>query len=58
MAITREAIENRIAALESDHARVLAHLNAIEGAIEDCRFWLQQAEEDAGGDEEPPPAVE
>ena len=40
--MTRELVEQRIAQLEQDEKVVWANLNAILGAIEDCKYWLRQ----------------
>jgi uncharacterized coiled-coil protein SlyX len=40
--ITREAIEKRLASLEEARIQQMANLNALNGAIEDCKFWLNQ----------------
>ena len=48
MQITAEAIEKRIAELESERAMVIGRAQAITGALQDCEFWRKQLE---SGDE-------
>ncbi len=40
--MTREAVEKRLALLEKDRLQVIANLNAMDGAIQDCKYWLDQ----------------
>jgi hypothetical protein len=60
--ITREAVEKRLASLEEVRRQTLANLNALNGAVEDCKYWLEQLDKPAakpGQAEEPkstPPA--
>jgi hypothetical protein len=46
--ITREAIEARLKQLREDATQMRANLNAYEGAIQDCEFWLAVLDEAAG----------
>ena len=39
-AITREAIETRLAELRRDAEQMRANLHAYDGAIQDCEHWL------------------
>lgn len=39
--ITKEALELRLAALERDRAQAIANVNAYDGAIQECQFWLE-----------------
>jgi hypothetical protein len=39
--MTKEAVEKRLAELKEKQSRLLADLQAHEGAIQDCYFWLQ-----------------
>jgi len=41
-AITRDAIMARLKMLAADKDRLQANIYAIEGAIQDCQFWLRQ----------------
>ena len=41
-AITREALEQRIAALKTQYDQAIANANALQGAIQDCQYWLDQ----------------
>jgi hypothetical protein len=36
----RAALEARIADLEAQRERTIATVNVINGAIEDCKYWL------------------
>ncbi len=38
--MTETEITERIALLETARAKALANVNALNGAIEDCEFWL------------------
>lgn len=54
MDVTREQIEQRKAILQNDLQQAQANLYAIQGAIQDCDYWLAQLEaqpvqEDAKG---------
>ena len=40
--ITCEDIEKRKAELESNRAQLLANLNAVDGALQDCDYWLNK----------------
>lgn len=42
MEITKERLEERIADLEHQKEQAIANINAVEGALQDCRFWLEQ----------------
>lgn len=44
MEITKEQIEERLKLLEQDLKQLQANLNATEGAILDCRYWLEKLE--------------
>ncbi len=50
MVITREAIEERLAALRAGQAALRDQFTATEGGIKDCEYWLSVL-----GDGEPPP---
>lgn len=38
--ITREIIEKRLAELKSGRQQLLLNVNATDGAIQDCEWWL------------------
>ena len=42
MEITREMIEARLKELQEGAEQMRANLNAYEGAIQDCKYWLEQ----------------
>ena len=48
--ITKEALELRLAALQRDRAQAVANVNAYDGAIQECQFWLELLK-DAGQEE-------
>ena len=39
--ITRETMEQRLGALERDRAKVIANINAYDGAIQEIKYWIQ-----------------
>ena len=41
-AITQQALEQRIAALKTQYDQAIANANALQGAIQDCQYWLDQ----------------
>ena len=43
MKITRAIIEARISMLEEQREQLLAQLNAVVGALQDCQHWLETA---------------
>jgi len=57
MTITREELEERIRLLQKEEQSALANANALSGAIQDCRFWLdrlaasEESDDGAEGDE-------
>ena len=54
--ITREALELRLKALERDRNQAIANVNAYDGAIQECNFWLEllkDAEEEEAMNEFP-----
>lgn len=50
MEITATSISARIGQYEQQKQSLIADLNAVDGAIQDCQYWLGQLEvtEDAG----------
>jgi len=38
--ITREMVLERLAKLKAEREQLLANLNAYNGAIQDCEYWL------------------
>ena len=46
MAITREALEQRLEGLKRDRDQMQANLNAYMGAISDVEYWLSQLDAD------------
>ena len=55
--ITRESVEKRLAGLKEAKEQAVANLNAMNGAIQDCQFWLDQlaAKPEASKREAPKP---
>jgi hypothetical protein len=37
-----KTIKERITALESQRAQTISNVHAIEGAIQDCKYWLEK----------------
>ena len=37
-----KTIKERIAKLEAQRAQMISNVHAIEGAIQDCKFWLEE----------------
>ena len=38
--MNKEALEERIESLREDHETTKANMIAIDGAIQDCEYWL------------------
>ena len=47
--MNREAIEARLVQLRADLAKVQGTFAAIQGAIQDCEYWLEQLSLDEPG---------
>jgi prefoldin subunit 5 len=45
MMMTIEAIKTRLAELEQQRKQLQANLFAIDGALQDCEYWLAQFQE-------------
>jgi hypothetical protein len=37
-----KTIKERITALEGQRAQMISNVHAIEGAIQDCKYWLEK----------------
>lgn len=48
----KQAIQDRITKLETEREQLRTTLIAYEGALEDCKYWLQQGEMPAVTDTE------
>ena len=44
--ISLEALEKRLVILERGRAQALANLNAFDGAIQECQFWMNWLKEE------------
>lgn len=44
MELTKERVEERKKALEEQKLQAIGVVHAIEGAIQDCDFWLSELE--------------
>lgn len=44
MEVTRAALVERLAQLRAAHGRTQTQLNALDGAIQECVFWLRRAD--------------
>jgi site-specific recombinase XerD len=42
--MTKEQIQERIKTLETEREQVRSTLLAYEGALQDCKYWLEQLE--------------
>lgn len=42
----QEAIEHRLGELQQERAKAVAHINALDGAIMELRYWLSKLQED------------
>lgn len=40
--ISRADLEKRLSELKTQHEQTIAQVHAIEGAIQDCQYWLDQ----------------
>ena len=38
--ITQQALELRLETLQRDRAQAIANINAYDGAIQECEYWL------------------
>jgi hypothetical protein len=47
--MTEEQIHNRIRDLNAQSQQLRGNLNAVDGAIQDCQYWLKQIEDNATG---------
>ena len=45
--MNREAVEKRLEELRSSFEQAISNANAIQGAIQDCEYWLKIIEEEA-----------
>jgi len=43
--ITIEKLQKRLKELEGAREQILANLNAVNGAIEDCKYWMTELED-------------
>ncbi len=37
-----KTIKERIVTLEAQRAQTISNVHALDGAIQDCKFWLEQ----------------
>ena len=55
--MTKEKLQAKLAEYQSEHAKLLANLNAFNGAIEATKYWLAELEkpneEDNSSNESP-----
>jgi len=40
--MNEKTIKERIKTLEAQRAQAVSNVHAVEGAIQDCKFWLEQ----------------
>ncbi len=50
--ITVAALQERLAKLHRDREVLVANLNAFNGAIEECEYWLHQLDGNEAADAE------
>jgi len=50
--ITREMVLERLAKLKAEREQLIANLNAYNGAIQDCEYWLSVLEDGENNDME------
>jgi len=58
--ITQQALELRLETLERNRAQAIANVNAYDGAIQECKYWLEllkKAEKKERAKEEKPAPV-
>lgn len=48
--VNREALEKRRDELKAELDQAIANVQALNGAIQDCNYWLARIEEDDAGD--------
>jgi len=48
--VTREKILERLAKLKAEREQLIANLNAYNGAIQDCEYWLSVLEDGENND--------
>jgi hypothetical protein len=58
MDITRDAITERLHVLQTSKEQLTANLNATEGAIQDCQYWLARLDAADTADETAPAVTE
>ena len=46
MSITRESVEQRLKQLLEEESQIMTLLSATRGAVEDCKFWLTQFDQE------------
>jgi predicted nuclease with TOPRIM domain len=44
--MNKEKLEERLKTLETEQAQLKNNLVAYEGAIQDCKYWLEQLKDD------------
>jgi len=52
--VSKEAIEKRIAQLESERAQLVANATAYDGALQEANYWLAIAKKAEAEKLEPP----
>jgi len=45
--MTKEKLEDRRTALQTEFERLRSHLEALNGAIQDCNYWLAELDKPA-----------
>ena len=48
--MNEKTIKERIAKLEAQRAQMISNVHAVEGAIQDCKFWLDEVSQTKNND--------
>lgn len=53
MTITKEKIDERLKVLKNNLQQLEAHVQALNGAVQDCEYWLTVIDEPEAETQEP-----
>jgi peptidoglycan hydrolase CwlO-like protein len=54
--LTKEAVQQRLTELKKQKEQVLADVNALSGAIQDCEYWLEELNKKLAPPKQEPPS--